>query len=97
LIDKRQHSNIVDVQLTVIVTISSGYESYRLSVSKQAVQKFGVERFNLKKLNDVEVKVQYHVELPTRFAAFETYLHDDDDDDDDDDVDVSKAWESIRM
>jgi hypothetical protein len=30
-----------------------------------------MERFNLKKLNEVEGKEQYHVEIVKRFAAFE--------------------------
>jgi hypothetical protein len=31
----------------------------RLAVSKQAAQKFDAERFNLKKLSELEVKNQY--------------------------------------
>jgi hypothetical protein len=30
-----------------------------------------MERFNLKKLNKVEGKEKYHVEVPNRFAALE--------------------------
>jgi hypothetical protein len=30
-----------------------------------------MERFNLKKLNEVEGKEQYHVEIVNRFAALE--------------------------
>jgi hypothetical protein len=33
----------------------------RISVSKRARQNFGLERFDLKKLNDVEVKEKYQV------------------------------------
>jgi hypothetical protein len=33
----------------------------RISVSKRARQKFDVERFDLKKLNDVKVKEKYRV------------------------------------
>jgi hypothetical protein len=54
----------------------------RLSVNKQAVQTFDMERFNLRDLSDVEVKVQFQVKISNRFAALEN-LHDDDDDDDD--------------
>jgi hypothetical protein len=35
----------------------------RISVSKQARQKFDVERFDLRKLKDVEVKEKYQVEI----------------------------------
>ena len=35
----------------------------RLTVSKQEAQKFDVERFNLGKLRDLEVREQYHIEI----------------------------------
>jgi hypothetical protein len=41
----------------------------RISVSKLARQKFDVERFDLKKLYDVEVKEKYRVEISKRFSA----------------------------
>jgi hypothetical protein len=41
----------------------------RLAVSKQTTQKFDTERFNLKKLDEVERKQQYWVEISNRFAA----------------------------
>ena len=43
----------------------------RLAVSKQAVQKFDRERFNLRKLNESEVK--YQIEITNRFAALEEH------------------------
>jgi hypothetical protein len=52
-----------------------------------------IEKFNVKKLNDVEVKQQYQVKISNRFAALENL--DDDDDDDDDDMDINRAWGSI--
>jgi hypothetical protein len=55
----------------------------RLSVSKQAAQKFYVERFNLKKLNDLEVKEQYQVKI---FAALQRCGGGG----------IKRAWESIR-
>jgi hypothetical protein len=57
----------------------------RLSVNNQAVQKFGMERFNLRELNDVEAKEKYQVKIPNKL------------DDDDDDMVISRAWESIRI
>jgi hypothetical protein len=48
-----------------------------------------MERFNLKKLNKVEGKEQYHVEISNRFTALGNL-------DDDDDVDINRAWETIR-
>jgi hypothetical protein len=46
-----------------------------------------MERFNLKKLNEVESKEQYCIEISNRFAASENL---------DTEVDVNKAWETIR-
>jgi hypothetical protein len=45
-----------------------------------------MERFNLKKLNEVEGKGQYHVEISNRFAALED-LHTE--------VEINSAWETI--
>jgi hypothetical protein len=47
-----------------------------------------MERFNLKKVNDGEVKEQYQVKISHRFAALENL--------DADDVDTYRALESIR-
>jgi hypothetical protein len=44
----------------------------RISVSKQARQKFDVERFDLKKVDDIEVKEMYQVEISNRFGALES-------------------------
>jgi len=62
LIDRRWHLIILDVQsfrgagcdtdhYLVVAKVRE-----RLAVSKQAVQKFDVERFNLRKLNELEVR-----------------------------------------
>ena len=41
----------------------------RLAGSKQAAQKFEVERFNLSKLNELEVRKQYQIKISNRFAV----------------------------
>jgi hypothetical protein len=41
----------------------------RLAVGKQLVKKMDVERFNLKQLNEEEVKEQYQVTIKNKFAA----------------------------
>jgi hypothetical protein len=46
-----------------------------------------MERSNLKKLNEVKDKEQYHVEISNRFAALENL---------DTVVDINSAWETIR-
>ena len=43
----------------------------RFTVSKQAAQKFDEGRFNLRKLNEMEVRKQYRIEISNRFAALE--------------------------
>jgi hypothetical protein len=59
----------------------------RLSVNKQRSQRFDMERFNLKKLKDVEGKEQYRVEVSIRYAALENL---------DTQVKINSAWETIR-
>jgi uncharacterized metal-binding protein YceD (DUF177 family) len=44
-------------------------ENFGLSVGKFAMQKFDVESFNLKKLNNVKDKEQYQVKISNRFAV----------------------------
>jgi hypothetical protein len=44
----------------------------RISVSKRARQKFGLERFDLKRLDDVKIKEKYQVEISSRFAVLES-------------------------
>jgi hypothetical protein len=56
-------------------------------VNKQRSQRFNIEKFNLKKLNDVEGKEQFRVEVSNRFAALKDL---------DTDVEINSAWETIR-
>ena len=58
-----------------------------MAVSKQAAQKFGGERFNLRKLKELEVRKQYQIEISNRFAALESLS---------DDKDINRAWENIK-
>jgi len=58
----------------------------RLAVSKQQVQKFDVERFNARKLDELEVRKQYHVKISYRFAVLENLS---------DRKDINRAWENI--
>jgi len=43
--------------------------SERLAVIKQAERKFDVERFNLWKLSELEIRKQYQIKISNRFAA----------------------------
>jgi hypothetical protein len=43
----------------------------RIAVNKQRLQRFHMGQFNLKKLNEVEGKEQFCVEVSNKFAALE--------------------------
>jgi hypothetical protein len=60
----------------------------RLAVSKQASQTFEGERSDLRKINELEVRKQYQIEITKRFAAFENL---------DNYGDINRAWENIKM
>jgi hypothetical protein len=77
LIDKRRHSFVLGVRpfrgadcdtdhCLVVAKLGE-----RISVSKRTRQKFDLERFDLKKLDDVEIKEKYQVEISNRFGALE--------------------------
>jgi hypothetical protein len=59
-----------------------------LAINIQAAQKFYGERFNLRKLNDLEVRKQYQTEISNRFAASENLS---------DSEDLNRAWENINL
>ena len=59
----------------------------RLAVSKQDAQKLDGEKFNLRKLKDLEVKKQYQIEITNRIAALGNIS---------DDGDMNRAWENIK-
>jgi hypothetical protein len=46
----------------------------KLAVRKQAAQKFDGKLFNLRRLNDLEVRKQCQIEITNRFAALENVL-----------------------
>jgi hypothetical protein len=54
----------------------------RLAVSKQTMHRWHMEWFNLKKLNEIEGKEQYHVQISNRFTALENL---------DTEVDINRA------
>jgi hypothetical protein len=58
----------------------------RPAMNKQRLNRFHMERFNLKKINKVEGKEQYHVEEPNRFTALEDL---------DNEMDINSAWDTI--
>ena len=93
LIDRRWHSSILDVRSfrgadcdTDHYLVVAKVEE-RLAVSKQAAQKFDGERFNLRKLNDLQVRKQYQIGITNRFTALENLR---------DEEDINMAWENIK-
>ena len=57
----------------------------KLAVSKQAAQTFNGERFNIRKLNQLEVRKQYQIENSNRCAVLENLS---------DSKDINRAWEN---
>jgi exonuclease III len=65
LVHRRRHSNVLDVRSFRVADCDSDHYLLvakvreRLAANKQRSQRFDMERFNLKKLNDVEGKEQF--------------------------------------
>jgi len=58
-----------------------------LTVSKQAAQKLDGEKFNHRKLNELEVGKQYQIKFSKRYAALENLS---------DSKDINRVWEKIK-
>jgi hypothetical protein len=43
-------------------------------VSLQAAQNFDGERFNLRNLNELEIRKQYQIKISKRFTAFRNFI-----------------------
>jgi hypothetical protein len=93
LIDKRWNSGVLDVRsfrgadcdtdhYLVVAKVRE-----KMAVGKQAAHKFDRGRFNLSKLNDLEVRKQYQIEITNRFAALENVSEDEN---------INRAWEGIK-
>jgi hypothetical protein len=60
----------------------------RVEVSKRAAQKIDMEKFNLKKLDEGDIKERYQFTIRNKFAALENL---------EDSWDINGAWDSIRQ
>jgi hypothetical protein len=93
LVDRRRHPNVLDVRSFRAADCDTGHylvvEKFRkrLAVNKQRSHRFHMERFNLKKLNKIEAKEQFRVDVSNRFAALEDL---------DAEVEINSSWETIR-
>jgi hypothetical protein len=74
LIGRRWHSSILDVRSFREADCDTDHYLLiakvreRLSARKQAAQKTDVERFNLKKLREMEVSKEFQIALTNRFV-----------------------------
>jgi hypothetical protein len=93
LIDRRWNSRILDVRsfggadcdthhYLVVAKVRE-----RLAVSKQAAQQFDAERFNLRKLSELEVRKQYQLKISNRFATLENLNISEY---------INRTWENIK-
>ena len=93
MIDRRGHSSILNVRSFRGADFDTDHYLLvanireNLVVSKQTSQRFGGERFNLRKLNELEVRKQYQIQITNRFTALENLS---------DDEDINRAWENIK-
>ncbi|PNF34951.1 hypothetical protein B7P43_G18172, partial [Cryptotermes secundus] len=93
LIDRRWQSSILDVRSFRVVDCDTDHYLVvekvreRLAMSKQTTHSIHMEKFNLKKFNEVGGKEHYCVAISNRFAALENLKTE---------VDVNKAWQTIR-
>jgi hypothetical protein len=72
-------------ELTVILLVAKFRE--RLAVSKQRAQKFDVEKFSLRKPNELEFRTQHKIKISNMFAALENLS---------DNEDINTGWENIK-
>jgi hypothetical protein len=93
LIDRRGHSNILDVQSFRGPDCGINYHLVvakvrkRLAIIIQGAKYFDGGKMNLKQLNEREVRKQYRFEITNRFASFEIIS---------DREDINRAWENIK-
>jgi hypothetical protein len=79
LVDRRRHSNVLGVRSFSAADCDTDHHLVvakvreRLAVNKQRSHRFCSERFKLKKLNEIEGKEQFCVELSNMFSASEDW------------------------
>jgi hypothetical protein len=94
LVDRRRHSSLLDVRSFKTADCDSDHYLVvakfreRLAVNKQRSHRFHMDRFNLKKLKEIEGKEQFCVEVSNRFSALEDL---------DAEVEINSAWETKRI
>ena len=90
LINKRRPSSVLEVRPFRGADCDTDHYlvmakfSKRLAVNKQAAQKYDVDRLNVRKLSDLEVRKKYQIKISNRFAALANTSDSDD---------INRAWE----
>ena len=93
LIGRRWHSSILDIRIVRRADCDTDHYLVvakvreRLAVSIQTARKCDGERFNLRRLNELEVRKRYRSEISNRFAALENLF---------DGQDINRASENIK-
>jgi hypothetical protein len=78
LIEKKQHSSVLDVQSFRVTDCDTDHSQVvgkvqdRLAVSIQRSHIFLMERFNVRKLHEIEAIEQYQIEISNRLAHLTT-------------------------
>ena len=92
LIDTRWHWSILDVRYFRGADCDTDHYLVvpkvreRLAVSKQAAQNFDEERFNIRKLSELEFRKVYQIQFTNRSAALEKFSYS---------KGICSAWENI--
>ena len=95
-IDKRRQSSIIDIRSFRGADCDTehylviGKLRERLSVAKRIDQIVDIDRFDVRKLKDGEIKLQYQVQISNWFDALRTSNEDASE------VDIHDTWENIR-
>jgi len=93
LIDMRWHSSILNVRFFRRADCDTDHYSFLvkvreiLALSKLAAQKFAVERFKLRKLDELKVRKQYQIKISNRFEDLENLREGGN---------INRVWESIK-
>jgi hypothetical protein len=90
--ERRWHSSILDARSfrggdCNIFTIWWLEELGKTGSKQKVTQKFDVERFNLKKLSELEVRKQYQIKISKSYPALENLS---------DSQNINRAWENIK-
>jgi len=93
LIDKRRHSSILDIRSLRGADCDNDHYLVvpklreTMAVSKQAAQNFDGERYNGRKLSELEVRKQYQIKISNRFAAIKNL---------NDSKEIYRVWDNIN-